>query len=85
MLLVENMALARYTAGTIQMVPGRDGYEPASRGDDPGEQNATRTSLEARRQHARKLDETYETTYTENRRLSSSGTSNIGTFIDLYA
>jgi hypothetical protein len=85
MLLVENHALATYTVGTIQMVPGRDGYEPAYRGDDSGEKSFDRTSREARHYRPGQLDEAYGTTYTENRRLSSSGTSNIGTFIDLYA
>jgi hypothetical protein len=85
MLLVENHALATYTAGTIQMVPGRDGYEPAYRGDDSGEKGLYQASREARHQRPRQLDEAYGTTYTENRRLSSSGTSTIGTFIDLYA
>jgi hypothetical protein len=85
MLLVENMALARYTAGTIQMVPGRDGYEPAYRGDESDENGFTRTPREPLHRRPRRLEAAYETTYTENRRLSSPGTSNIGSFIDVYA
>jgi hypothetical protein len=85
MLLIENQALATYTAGTIQMVPGRSGYEPAYREDDPGETDFGRTPRKARPQYTRQLDEAYGTTYTENRRLASSGASNVGTFIDLYA
>lgn len=84
-ILAENQALASYAAGTIQMVPGRLGYEPAYRGDDSGETGFGQMSREARYQRPGRLDETYETTYTENRRLASFGTSNIGSFIDIYA
>lgn len=84
-LFADNQALASYTTGTIQMVPGRAGYEPAYRGDDSGETAFKQTSRETRHQRPRQLDETYETTYTENRRLASFGTSNIGSFIDTYA
>lgn len=84
-LLVENQALAAHTPGTIQMVPGRMGYEPAYRGEDFEETGFGQTSLEARHPRSRQLDETYETRYTENRRLSSSGTSCVGSFIDIYA
>lgn len=84
-LLADNQALATYAAGTIQMVPGRTGYEPAYRGNDFEETDFEQSPREARYQRPRQLDETYETTYTENRRLASSGTSNIGSFIDIYA
>ena len=84
-LLADNQALATYMAGTIQMVPGRGGYEPAYRGNDSEETDFGQTSREARQQRLRQLDETYETTYTENRRLASFGTSNLGSFIDTYA
>jgi hypothetical protein len=85
MLLVENQALATYSAGTIQMVPGRNGYEPATHEDETGERLLARTSREALYRRPGRLDTTYETTYSENRRLSSPGTSNIGNFIDIYA
>lgn len=84
-LSVENQALATYAAGTIQMVPGRTGYEPAYRGDYPEDTDFRQASREPRYQRLRQLDETYETTYTENRRLTSFGTSNVGSFIDTYA
>lgn len=86
MLLVENQALASYySTGTIQMVPGRDGYEPAFRGNDPGEAGFTRTSDGARYLRPRQLQEASPATYSANRRLASSAASNVGTFIDLYA
>lgn len=84
-LLADNQALNAYAAGTIQMVPGRAGYEPAYRGDDFQEASFKQTSRETRYRRSRQLDEKYETTYTENRRLASSGTSNLGSFIDTYA
>jgi hypothetical protein len=84
-LLADNQALNAYAAGIIQMVPGRAGYEPAYRGDDFQEAGFKQTSREARHQRPRQLDEKYETTYTENRRMASFGTSDLGSFVDTYA
>lgn len=82
MLLVENQALATYySTGTIQMVPGRDGYEPAFRENDAGEAGFARS----RHQRPRRLEEATAATYTANRRMASSAASNVGTFIDTYA
>jgi len=87
MLLVENQALASYySTGTIQMVPGRDGYEPAFRGNDSGEAAFTRTSRDARYLRSRQQEEEASpATYSANRRMTSSAASNVGTLIDLYA
>jgi hypothetical protein len=85
MLVADNHPPALYTAGTIQMVPGRTGYEPAFREDTSEEAGFTRTSRETGRQRSRLLNGKYETTYTESRRLRSFGTSSVGSFIDIYA
>jgi len=85
MILPDNQALATCAAGIIQMVPGREGYEPAYRGNDSGETGFLQTSRQPWYQRPGYLDETFGTRYTENRRLASSGTSNVGTFIDIYA
>lgn len=85
MVLVENQILTPYSTGIIQMVPGRVGYEPAQQRSDFEETGFNQTSREARHQRPGLLNEKYQTTYTENRRLASLGTSNLGSFIDIYA
>ena len=85
MVFVENQILTPYMAGIIQMVPGRTGYEPAQQGDAFEETDPKRTYRETRYLRPRLPNDKYETTYTENRRLASSGTSDLGSFIDIYA
>lgn len=85
MLFIDSQTSALYASGTIQMVPGRMGYEPAFREDTSDEADFTRTSRETGYRRSRLLNDKYETTYTENRRLKSFGTSNVGSFIDIYA
>lgn len=87
MSIVENQILAAYSTGIIQMVPGRTGYEPAQQRETFEEAGAglRHASLENRYRRSGLLNSKHETTYTENRRLTSSGTSNLGSFIDIYA
>ena len=85
MLSVGNQILTPYSTGIIQMVPGRVGYEPAQQRNDFEETGFNQTSREARYRRPGLLNDKYETTYTENRRLASFGTSNLGSFIDIYA
>ncbi len=84
MLPIEYQTTLPYTAGIIQMVPGRMGYEPVYRKDEFGESDLMESNGGARFKRSRLTDEKYETTYTENRRLTSSGASDIGSFIDIY-
>jgi hypothetical protein len=85
MIPVDNQLYVSYSTGAIQMVPGEAGYVPARQGDDFLETGFRQTSGKTRYQHPRQLNEKHETTYTENRRLTSHGASNLGTFIDIYA
>lgn len=85
MLLVENQSLLPTTYGTIQMVPGRTGYEPSNRDDGAGGMDVYYASRESRYRTPELLDETNETTYNRNRQLTSSRASEIGAYIDVYA
>ncbi len=85
MLPVENQTLLAYTTGAIQMVPGRAGYEPAHQRGGSGETGLMQTSRGTRYQRPEAQNENHETAYTENRRLTSFGMSDVGSFIDLYA
>jgi hypothetical protein len=85
MIPVDNQLLVSYSTGAIQMVPGGTGYVPARQRDDFEETGFKQASRETRHQRPRLLNDKHETTYTENRRLTSHGTSNLGSFIDIYA
>ena len=85
MIPVENQLLASYSSGAIQMVPGGTGYVPAPQRDSFEETGSKQTSRETRGHRPRLLNDKYETTYAENRRLTSCEASNLGSFIDIYA
>jgi hypothetical protein len=85
MLLVENQSLLPLSAGIIQMVPGRSGYEPADQDADNSSMDVFYASREPRYQTPKLLDEAYETTYNRNRQLTLPAASDIGSNLDVYA
>ena len=85
MLLNHHQALVPYTSGTIQMVPGTSGYVPSNQGRDSDGMELAYSSSGARHYRTKIQNEKYETMYAWNRRPTSFGMSDVGSFIDIYA